>query len=92
MSKKDFEDDGRIIANMSFIKENPAFFGFSTLGRRKKAKKAEKIEISKENIKMTKKETRSFIYSSVLAGLAITGVFVVGAYLFILFCIHIWFR
>lgn len=95
MSKKDFEDDGRTIADMSFTEDHPSTFSFMATGRRKKKKQSdlpEQSEHSKEEIKMTKKETRSFVLSSVLAVLTVSAIFLGGAYLFILFCIHIWFK
>lgn len=40
---------------------------------------------------LSKKETRQFIYSSVLAALMIAGVFIGGFFLFLLFVTKIWF-
>lgn len=41
---------------------------------------------------MTKKETFHFALSATLAGLLIGLIMIGGCVLFILFCIHVWFR
>ena len=42
--------------------------------------------------KLTGKERRAFIWGVTKAVLLIAGVFVAGYLLFILFCLHVWFR
>ena len=93
MEKKDFHDDGRTIVDMSQTKETPWYLSFSTLSKRNEKLRTQDDYPSSENQQpLTAKERRSLIMSSVLAGLTIAGIFIGGAYLFILFCIHIWFN
>ena len=40
----------------------------------------------------TKKELRVIALNATLAALAVAAVFIIGAALFILFCIHVWFK
>lgn len=40
---------------------------------------------------MTKKETRRFTFSAVLAGLVVGIIFILIIFLFILFCLYVWF-
>lgn len=93
MAKKEFHDDGRTIVDMSQTKETPWYFSFSSLSRRNEKLRTEADYPSTEHQQpLSRKERRSLIWSSVLAGLTIAGIFIGGAYLFILFCIHIWFN
>lgn len=93
MGKKDFHDDGRTIVDMSETKQTPWYFSFSALSRRNEKLRASEDYPSSENTQeMSKKERRSLVLSAILAGLTIAMIFVGGGYLFILFCIHIWFK
>ncbi len=74
MKRNDFEDDGRTIADMSGI-ERPSLFSF-----RKPQKREEVIEKSQkpwENDGLNKKQGRQYIFATILAGLAVAGVFIV---------------
>lgn len=84
--KKDFQDDGRVIASMnvdgmprSIIRRT----SFDEFGKKK-----EKKEITK----LSKKEYRSIVLG-VISSYILFGVIVFGGFaLFILFCTNIWFK
>ena len=74
------DDDGRVIANMN-VDGMPWYV--------EAAKK--KQERSESELDLTPEETKAVIWGAVKAGLLIAGVFILGALIFILFCLHIWF-
>ena len=74
------DDDGRVIANMN-VDGMPWY-----------VEAAKKKETSSQELELTKEETRAVLWGTIKAGLLIASVFVVAALIFILFCIHIWFR
>lgn len=79
--RKEFEDDGRVIANMN-IEGTPWYV-------------PEGIEdkTSGQNYtKPTRGETFALIKGALAAGLVIGLVFVLAFLVFILFCTEIWFR
>ena len=82
------DDDGRVIANMNV--DGMPWSMSDVLSRRKKSD--EKLQSSGDFSDMTGKETREIIKGAVKAGLVIAGAFLVAAFLFILFCIYVWFR
>ena len=83
------DDDGRVIANMNV--DGMPWSMSDVLSRRRKSD--ETLRSSSQDFSdMTGKETREIIKGAVKAGLVIAGVFLVAAFLFILFCIHVWFR
>lgn len=92
MSKKNFdEDDGRVVSDMSFTNQLHWYDSFIS-HRDKKKKGPKKQSLAEANIVLTKTETKSYIFSALLAGLSVGLVFVGAFYLFILFCINIWFK
>jgi hypothetical protein len=90
MKKDTFEDDGRTISDMSFTRTTPNLFGFSALSKRKGNSRNQSSEIEPQ-VKMSKGESRRFMLSAILAGLSVSLVFIGGAFLFILFCVYVWF-
>ena len=74
------DDDGRVIANMN-VDGMPWYVDM--------AKK--KQERTGDDLELTKEEMRYTMWGALKAGLLIAGVFVVGALIFILFCLHVWF-
>ena len=74
------DDDGRVIANMN-VDGMPWYVDM--------AKK--KQERTGDDPELTKEEMRYTMWGALKAGLLIAGVFVVGALIFILFCLHVWF-
>ncbi len=82
------DDDGRVIANMNV--DGMPWSMSDVLSRRKKSD--EKLQSSGDFSDLSGKETREIVKGAVKAGLVIAGVFLVAAALFILFCIHVWFR
>jgi len=91
MSKKDYDDDdGRVVSSMQFTEQTHWYDSFSS-NRDKKKKGAKKQSLADANITLSKGETKSYLLSALLAGLSIGLVFVGAFYLFILFCINIWF-
>ena len=74
------DDDGRVIANMN-VDGMPWYLEAAH----------KKQEQSRSELELTKEETKAVIWGAVKAGLLIAGVFVLGALIFILFCLHIWF-
>jgi len=89
MSKKKFEDDGRVIADMSSTVKTPWYLSFTALSK-KKNKTRESLELPE--IEMTKKEQRQFTISAILASLVVALIFIGALFLFILFCVYIWFK
>ena len=80
--KKSYDDDdGRVIANMN-VDGMPWYL--------RDQKKAASSNSNMEDL--TKEETRAIIWGTVKAGLLIAGVFLLAALIFILFCIHVWFK
>lgn len=77
-----FEDDGRVIAPMNvegmpwFAPKGPEI---SNLGN------GSPQELSKE-------EAKAYRGAALKAGLAVAGVFVLSFFLFVLFCVKVWFR
>lgn len=88
MSKQDYDDDGRTVSDMTFTEKTTWYNTFRELSNRR-SKTPKPQNIREANIELSKEETRSFIFSALLAGLSIAAVFIVTFYLFILFCIHI---
>ena len=82
------DDDGRVIANMN-VDGMPWSMRDITARRRKSD---ERLQSSQDFSDLTKEETRELVKGAMKAGLLIGGVFLVGAFLFILFCLFIWFR
>ena len=83
VNKDDFNDDGRIVADMSGI-EGPNMFSVRSFGK--------KFKMPKSNSEMTAEERRIYMKAALLSALAIASVFIVACALFILFCQHIWLR
>ena len=76
------DDDGRVIANMN-VDGMPWYTGDV---RRKKRS-------SESDMKKKKKsETRAIVAGAMKAGLLVSGVFLLGALIFILFCVFVWFK
>ena len=76
------DDDGRVIANMN-VDGMPWYMAEER--RRKRQSESNFDDLSK-------KETRALVFGAMKAGLLITGVFMIGALIFILFCVFVWFR
>jgi hypothetical protein len=92
MSKKDYDDDdGRVVSDMRLTEQLHWYDSFSS-DRDKKKKGLKKQSLAEANIVLSKGETKSYIFSALLAGLTIALVFIGSFYLFILFCIYIWFQ
>ena len=77
------DDDGRVIASMN-VDGMPWYTGSRRNNERKPDSGSEESDL-------TKGELRSIIWGTMKAGLLIASVFIVGALLFILFCLYIWF-
>ena len=80
------DDDGRVIADMSRV----------DMGRGAPVDNIPPLssgggESSQDEIVYTPEEKRAIMGGSLLAALAVGGVFVLGFTLFLLFCIFIWF-
>ena len=90
---KDFEDDGRQVADMSGTYDS-GMSGFISFKRFKKLKKEQKKEGPKlpEPEPLTKRETKKLMFNAMLAGLLVGVVFIAGALLFILFALNIWLK
>ena len=84
--KDDFEDDGRVIANMNVD-------GMPWHDPSASYTDGEGSERNREELqKLTKKQTFFMILGVLGAALAVAAVFAVGYLLFILFCQHVWFK
>ena len=82
------DDDGRVIANMNV--DGMPWSMSDVLSRRKKSD--EKLQSSSDFSDLSAQDTREIVKGAVKAGLVIAGVFLLGAALFILFCLYVWFR
>ena len=94
MRNNDFEDDGRTIVDMSGV-ERPLLLGFRLPHRKKEsqqteAQPSEASERPWEKQGLNKKQQRSYILGTVLAGLAIAGVFIAAGALFIYLLTLLW--
>lgn len=78
------DDDGRVIASMN-VDGMPWYQRNSTQGMpvRNDSSRFEDL---------TKEETREIIKGALKASLLIAGIFILAMFLFILFCIFVWFR
>ena len=83
--KKDFEDDGRVIANMNVD-------GMPWYNSYKSPDNGDAEENAKELKKLDKKGTFHLILGVLGAAFTVTAVFAIGYFLFILFCQFVWFR
>jgi len=74
------DDDGRVIANMN-VDGMPWYVDAA---RKKQERSGEEPELTRE-------ERNAMIWGTLKAGLLTAGVFVLGALIFILFCLYVWF-
>lgn len=84
--KQKFEDDGRVVANMSF--EGTSWEN----APRNSGKDEAAPSTAGSGEPMTPRQTFSAIGGALLAALMIGFVFVIGLLLFLLFAVYIWFR
>lgn len=93
MKNRDFEDDGRQIADMSSTQRS--WYGLR-MNRRKPKGKAVPESNSKPDYyqepELTKKESRQLVANAILAALAIGVVFIGAAFLFLLFMTRVWLK
>lgn len=103
MSKKkdrDFEDDNRVVADMSDV-HHPSFFGVSNWMRlreereeREPKKHPEQIDPAAQDNRelepMSNEDTRHYVGQAMLGTLAICGVYIAGAALVILLIFLFW--
>ena len=97
--KKYDDDDGRVIANMN-VDGMPWNNGYDRwFGGIYKKKYRRNIEEQQsqnvddiEALNVTKKETRVLMFNALVATLLIGLVFALAAFLFIIFCLNVWFK
>lgn len=87
MAKKPFEDDGRTIADMSGV-DRPSLLGSWFGIRLNKGKKGEKNDDGSEPL--TKKQNRMYMSATLLAALAIGGVFIAAGAIAIAVMLALW--
>ena len=78
------DDDGRVIASMNV--DGMPWYQRGSM---------QKMPIRSESSRfedLTKEETREIIKGALKASLLIAGIFILAMFLFILFCIFVWFR
>ena len=78
MARRDFEDDGRTIADMSGI-ERPSLFAFRRPGTSKAPSsfEQERPQKARSEEKLDRKQSRTYIAGALLAGLLIAAVFII---------------
>lgn len=81
-----FEDDGRIVADMSGL-EHTGFSVFHSMRNKQKG-----VEKTGKASDMSDEDRRIFIKAAIASTLVIAGVFLVACALFILFCQYVWLR
>ena len=79
--KPKFEDDGRTIANMN-VEGMPWY---------NPVRDKEKSSISNDFEGLSRKEKRAMMGGIMAAALLIGAIFIIGAFLFVLFCTKVWF-
>jgi hypothetical protein len=77
------DDDGRVIANMNVD-------GMPWYQRSERFDKHRREQAS-DFSDLTKEETREIVKGALKASLMIAGVFILAMFLFILFCLYVWF-
>ena len=82
-NRDDFQDDGRVVADMSGLESSGSF------SLRKFRKTASKTESGQD---FSEEERRIYVKAALLSTLLIASVFLIAAALFILFCQHIWLK
>ena len=92
MKKKDFEDDGRQIADMSSIDQS--WYGMRMRGRipKKKAEPSAEKPAHEIEPELSKKETRQVIANAILAALLLGSIFIGAAFLFLMFLTKVWLK
>ena len=85
--QRDFQDDGRIVADMSAL-EGPNPFSLRRFGK----KDAMQAEGKSGDTEMSREDRRVYLKAAMLSTLLIASVFIVSCALFILFCQHVWFK
>ena len=87
-------NDDRVIANMNI--EGMPWYSYdkntTTASPSHSHEEEQKASPYAYEEPLDKKETRTIIGSALLAGLMIGGIFLLGAFLFILFCNFIWLK
>jgi len=96
MVKKSYnDDDGRQIADMSGI--DSSLYSYSTVRKATRKKKdddsSQKTDsVKREELTLTKKETRAMMFHAMWSSFLIGLVFVALAAVFLLFAVFVWFR
>ena len=78
-------DDGRTIADMN-VEGMPWYSP-----KKNVMQKESKAQEGREEI-LTRQESRYYTWGALKAALLVVGVMCIGLVLFVLFCLHIWFR
>jgi hypothetical protein len=92
MARKKYEDDdGRQIADMSGLDSALTGGRFRPI-RREKEEQPDGGEERPPVPPLSQREAFLLTMRTLLAALFIGGIFIAGAFLFILFCVHVWFR
>ena len=92
MKRKQYEDDdGRQIADMSGL--NESWYSYRIKKKPKKKMQSDDSEKTIENLPpLSKEDSKSLVFRAVGAGLLVGFIFIIGALLFILFCLFVWFK
>ena len=84
MARKKYEDDdGRVIANMN-VDGMPWYL--------RSGRPGQNAGTDSDLSDLTENETKEIIKGAVKAGLLIGGIFLAACFLFILFCLFVWFK
>jgi hypothetical protein len=106
MKKNEYDDDdGRIVSDMSDLDNYHGFrLGIIRPNNRfinptKKKRDVSKIDeetnsdfVPEPELELTRQERWHLALNAMLAALAVGGVFILALFLFIMFCLHIWFK
>lgn len=76
------DDDGRVIANMNV--DGMPWYQRSERHPWRSSKGSDFSDLTKE-------ETREIVKGALKASLVIVGIFILAMFLFILFCLYVWF-
>ena len=90
--REPFADDGRTVADMSGVSEGRPRM-IVPRGRKAPPRPEENDATPPQAAEfLTREEKRAVTFAAIRAALLVALIFIGGAALFILFCVHVWFR
>ena len=88
MTKRDFDDDGRTVADMSGLERQPVLL--PRLPRRKKENAVPEQPDAQPELQLTPEERRSYVGGAIGAGLLLAGIFIAAGAVVIALLLLFW--